>query len=82
MPPHFQDQDLLVRVMRKADAMIQNESRLEVADNSGARVVMVIGVYGGSTAARSTRKTAGVGDRIKARSKSAFPTPTSRRGTW
>ena len=27
--------------------MIQNESRLEVADNSGARVVMVIGVYGG-----------------------------------
>ena len=35
--------------------MIQNESRLEVADNSGARVVMVIGVYGGSTAARSTQ---------------------------
>ena len=30
--------------------MIQKESRIEVADNSGAKVVKVIGVIGGSTA--------------------------------
>ena len=61
--------------------MIQNESRLEVADNSGARVVMVIGVYGGSPArARSTRKTAGVGDRIKCTVKKCLPNSDVKAG--
>lgn len=54
--------------------MIQKESHLEVADNSGARVVNVIGVLGGSTAAgRHTRRTAGVGDRIVCSVKKAMP---------
>ena len=45
--------------------MIQKESRLEVADNSGAKEVLVISVLGGSTArGKYTRRTAGVGDRI------------------
>ncbi len=45
--------------------MIQKESRIGVADNSGAKVVLVIGVLGGSTArGRGTRRTAGVGDRV------------------
>ena len=45
--------------------MIQKETRLEVADNSGAKVVAMIGVLGGSTAkGRFTRRTMGVGDRI------------------
>ena len=30
--------------------MIQKETRLEVADNSGAKLAMVIGVLGSSTA--------------------------------
>ena len=53
--------------------MIQKESRLEVADNSGAKEVLVIGVLGGSTArGRYTRRTAGVGDRVIVRTK--YPT--------
>ena len=45
--------------------MIQKESRVEVADNSGAKVVQVIGILGGSTArGRATRRTAHVGDRV------------------
>ena len=45
--------------------MIQKETRLEVADNSGAKVVAMIGVLGGSTAkGRFSRRVMGVGDRI------------------
>jgi large subunit ribosomal protein L14 len=40
--------------------MIQTESRLEVADNTGAREVMCIKVLGGSK-----RRYAGIGDVIK-----------------
>ena len=39
--------------------MIQNESRLKVADNTGAREILVIRVLGGSR-----RKYGGVGDII------------------
>jgi len=54
--------------------MIQQESRCEVADNSGAKVAMVIRVYGGSTARGAfTRKTAGVGDRVLVTVKKALP---------
>ena len=45
--------------------MIQKESRLDVADNSGAKVAMVIGTKGMSTArGRFTRIAVGVGDRV------------------
>ena len=48
--------------------MIQTESRLKVADNTGARELLVIHVSGGST-----RKYGGVGDIVVATVKSAAP---------
>jgi large subunit ribosomal protein L14 len=48
--------------------MIQHESRLKVADNTGARELLVIHVTGGST-----RKFGGVGDIVVATVKSAAP---------
>ena len=48
--------------------MIQHESRLKVADNSGARELLVIHVLGGST-----RKYGGIGDVVVASVKSATP---------
>lgn len=61
--------------------MIQKESRLEVADNSGAKVVMVIGVLGGSTArGKFTRRTAGVGDRVVCSVKKALPNSDVKAG--
>jgi len=48
--------------------MIQKESRLKVADNTGAREILVIHVTGGSR-----RKYAGVGDVVIATVKSATP---------
>ncbi len=54
--------------------MIQKESRLNVADNSGAKEVLVIGVLGGSTArGKFTRRSAGVGDRVVCSVKKALP---------
>ncbi len=45
--------------------MLQQESRCEVADNSGAKVAYVIRVYGGTTKTGAfTRRMAGVGDRV------------------
>jgi large subunit ribosomal protein L14 len=42
--------------------MLQQETRCEVADNSGAKIAYVIRVYGGSTrSGKFTRRTAGVG---------------------
>lgn len=47
---------------------------MNVADNSGAKEVLVIGVLGGSTArGRFTRRTAGVGDRVVCSVKKALP---------
>ncbi len=48
--------------------MIQNESRLKVADNTGAREILVIRVLGGSR-----RKWGSVGDIVIATVKSATP---------
>ena len=56
--------------------MIQVESNLEVADNSGARRVQCIKVLGGSK-----RKTAGVGDIIVVSVKEAIPRGTVKKGT-
>jgi large subunit ribosomal protein L14 len=48
--------------------MIQSESRLSVADNTGAREIMCIKVLGGSR-----KRTAGLGDVIVCSVKSVFP---------
>lgn len=48
--------------------MIQQESRLQVADNTGARELMCIKVLGGSR-----RRTAGLGDIIVCSVKSVLP---------
>lgn len=48
--------------------MLQNMSRLKVADNSGAKTVMIIKVLGGSK-----RRYAGVGDVVMVAVKSATP---------
>jgi large subunit ribosomal protein L14 len=54
--------------------MIQQESRCEVADNSGAKIAYVIRVLGGSTGrGRYTRKQAGVGDKVVCSVKKALP---------
>lgn len=55
--------------------MIQQQSRLEVADNSGARQVMCIKVLGGSH-----RKTASVGDVIVVSIKDAIPRGKVKKG--
>ena len=61
--------------------MIQKESKVEVADNSGAKVVSVIGVLGGSTArGKYTRRTAGVGDRVVCSVKKALPNADIKTG--
>ena len=49
--------------------MIQQESRLRVADNTGARELLVIHVLGGST-----RKYGAIGDVVVATVKAAAPT--------
>ena len=61
--------------------MIQKETRLGVADNSGAKEVGVIGILGGSTArGKMTRRTAGVGDRIVCAVKKALPNSDIKSG--
>ena len=55
--------------------MIQMQSNLEVADNSGARRVQCIKVLGGSK-----RKTAGVGDIIVVSVKDAIPRGRVKKG--
>ncbi len=54
--------------------MLQQETRCEVADNSGAKIAYVIRVYGGTTATgKVTRRFAGVGDRVFVSIKRALP---------
>ncbi len=61
--------------------MIQPEQRVDVADNTGARIAYVIGVYKGSTAAgRFSRKMATVGDRVVCSIKKALPTGEVKTG--
>lgn len=55
--------------------MIQSESMLDIADNSGARRVMCIKVLGGSH-----RRYAGVGDLIKVTVKEAMPRGKVKKG--
>ncbi len=54
--------------------MIQQETKLDIADNTGAKRVLCIRVLGGSTArGQYTRRTAGVGDVIVCTVKKASP---------
>ncbi|RME61169.1 MAG: 50S ribosomal protein L14 [Caldilineae bacterium] len=55
--------------------MIQQESRLRVADNTGAKELLTIRVKGGST-----RRYGSVGDIITATVKSASPTGSVKKG--
>jgi large subunit ribosomal protein L14 len=55
--------------------MIQTETMLEIADNSGARRVQCIKVLGGSR-----RRYAGIGDIIKVTIKEAIPRGRVRKG--
>lgn len=56
--------------------MIQQESRLTVADNTGAKEVLCIRVLGGSK-----RRYASVGDKIVVSVKSALPSGEAKKGT-
>ena len=56
--------------------MIQQESRLNVADNSGAREVLVIRVLGGTK-----RRYAGIGDTVVVSIKDALPNGGVKKGT-
>ena len=56
--------------------MIQQESRLLVADNSGAKEVLCIRVLGGSK-----KRYATVGDKIVVSVKSALPSGEAKKGT-
>ncbi len=55
--------------------MLQQESRLKVADNTGAKELLTIRVKGGST-----RRYAAIGDIIVATVKSASPTGSVKKG--
>ncbi|HBH11903.1 MAG: LSU ribosomal protein L14p (L23e) [Clostridiales bacterium 38_11] len=55
--------------------MVQNESRLKVADNSGAKEILVIRVLGGSN-----RKYGNIGDIVVATVKSATPGGVVKKG--
>ena len=56
--------------------MLQSESRLKVADNTGAREALVIRVLGGTK-----RRYASVGDKIVVAIKEATPTGNAKKGT-
>ena len=56
--------------------MIQQESRLTVADNSGAKEVLCIRVLGGSK-----KRYATIGDKIVVSVKSALPSGDAKKGT-
>ncbi len=61
--------------------MIQQQTRLDIADNTGAKQVMCIKVLGGSTArGKFTRKTAGVGDLIVVAVKKAMANGDVKKG--
>ncbi|MGI5058474.1 50S ribosomal protein L14 [Treponema pectinovorum] len=56
--------------------MLQMQSKLTVADNSGAKIVQVIKVLGGTH-----RRYAGIGDVVVVAVKEALPTSTIKEGT-
>lgn len=62
--------------------MIQVESKVDVADNSGAKVAYVIRVLGTATARnKSSRPTATVGDKVVCSVKKSLPGSDMKTGT-
>jgi large subunit ribosomal protein L14 len=59
----------------RGDLVIQQESRLKIADNTGAKEILCIRVLGGSA-----RRYAGIGDIIVATVKEAIPGGNVKRG--
>ncbi|MFO7671572.1 MAG: 50S ribosomal protein L14 [Bacteroidales bacterium] len=56
--------------------MVQQESRLAVADNSGAKTVLVIRVLGGTK-----KRYASIGDKVVVSVKTAIPSGEVKKGT-
>ncbi len=56
--------------------MVQQESRLAVADNSGAKTVLVIRLLGGTK-----KRYASIGDKVVVTVKSAIPSGEVKKGT-
>jgi large subunit ribosomal protein L14 len=56
--------------------MVQNESRLAVADNSGAKEVLVIRILGGTK-----KRYASIGDKIVVTVKHSLPSGNVKKGT-
>ncbi|MGZ4094548.1 MAG: 50S ribosomal protein L14 [Bacteroidia bacterium] len=56
--------------------MVQNESRLTVADNSGAKEVLIIRILGGTK-----KRYASIGDKIVVTVKHALPSGNVKKGT-
>lgn len=56
--------------------MLQDESRLRVADNSGAKEVLIIRVLGGTK-----RRYASIGDKVVVTVKDALPAGNVKKGT-
>ena len=76
VPPDVAHQALAPhRRAREGEVVIQNETRLKVADNTGAREILCIRVMGGSR-----RRYAGVGDIITATVKQANPQGSVKKG--
>ena len=65
----------IILLREEAYTMVQQETRLKVADNSGAKELLCIRVLGGST-----RRYAGVGDIIVASVKDATPGGVVKKG--
>lgn len=62
--------------------MLQAESRVDVADNTGAKIAYVIRVMGGTTRkGRFTRRVATVGDKVVCSVKKALPGGDMKAGT-
>lgn len=62
--------------------MIQVESRVDVADNTGAKEAYIIRVLGGSTArGKFTRRAAAIGDRVVCSVKKSLPGSDMKTGT-
>ena len=73
--PHVEAEALAHRRSPGESAMIQQESRLRVADNSGAREVLCIKVLGGTR-----RRYASIGDIFVATVKDAVPGASVKKG--
>src|ERR671925_542353 len=74
-PPALEDEELASRRSGGSSQVIQQESRLRVADNTGARELLCIRVLGGSH-----RRYARVGDVIVGTVKTATPQGAVRKG--